>query len=66
METLEQNIRRQVRSCLNAMKSHINQLAEQHAEVYVSSTLGLEEGEEKENTKKQYIEEFVIELRKLI
>lgn len=48
-----------VRGTKNFVRDQITEYAEQHAELYVSSTMGLEDGHpDKQKTKDTYIEEF--------
>ena len=44
----------------------ITEYAEQNAEVYVSSTLGMEEGEEKQAKKNEYIDNFISKLKQIL
>lgn len=68
MEHLIEDVKKNARGCNDLVKMHITDLAEKHAEVYVSSTLGLVDGEDeqKQNIKNQYIEAFYEEMKKSI
>ena len=50
----------------NGLANQMELAAEYNAEVYVSSTLGMEEGAEKENKKTEYIDNFINELKRII
>lgn len=66
MEHLIENVRENVKGCKDLVKMQITDLAEKYAEVYVSSTLGLVDGEDeqKQSIKNQYIEAFCEEMQR--
>jgi len=68
MEHLIENVKDSVRGCKSLVSMQITDLAEKYAEVYVSSTLGLVDGEDeqKQSIKNQYIEAFEEEMRKSV
>lgn len=67
MEHIKEDIERETRSGAGQIRYIIAQNAEQCAEVYVSSTLGLDkEVDTKEELKRQYIELFTEEIMKKI
>jgi hypothetical protein len=68
MDHLTENVKESVKGCKSIVNMHVADLAEKYAEVYVSSTLGLVDGEDsqKQSIKNQYIEAFYEEMRKSI
>jgi len=63
MENLIKDIETNIPRFVGGIKSDIYQLAENQAEIYVSTILGLEDEDgTKQIIKNQYIDEFVCEL----
>ena len=62
---MEEDIKRAISSC--RIWEELRDEAEQHAELYVSTTMGLsDEDESKQTIKSQYIDMFMEEIRKII
>lgn len=55
---MQNDILEAVKRTKGFVRDRVIEYAEQSAEVYVSSTMGLEDGEEKQRIKNEYIEEF--------
>ncbi len=66
MEQMLRDVSDNVERTKDFVKMQITEYAENNAEVYVSSILGLEDEDEKENTKRQYIELFEESFREII
>ena len=64
---LQDDVRQKVRGCIDIIRLSVVELAERHAEVYVSSTLGLSDDEDRKKfIKDTYIEEFTNQAKKTI
>lgn len=60
MEQLIKDVEEVVKEGVEIIRSNINELAEKYAETYVSSYLGLSDGDPaKQRTKEQYIGHFL-------
>ena len=60
MEQLIQDVEETIKEGVEIIRSNINELAEKYAETYVSSYLGLSDGDSaKQRTKDQYIAHFI-------
>ena len=65
MEHLQLDIQSKINKSIKDIRGSIYEQAEKNAEIYVSSTLGLED-DVKASIKNQYIEHFIESVRELI
>ena len=67
MKHMHEDINEQIKISIVSIYEAVNQEAENCAEIYVSSTLGLSDSEDSKQTiKNQYIDLFMEEIRKQI